>query len=49
MNWQLEATDQFERDAKRYAKKQRAEYLAVMENLEKYVIFPESASHPKLV
>ena len=49
MNWQLEATDQFERDAKRYAKKQRAEYLAVMENLEKYVISLESASHPRLV
>ncbi len=49
MNWQLEATDQFERDAKRYAKKQRAEYLAVMENLEKYVISIEYASHPKLV
>ena len=40
---------QFERDAKRYAKKQRAEYLAVMENLEKYVISLDSASHPKLV
>ena len=49
MNWQLEATDQFERDAKRYAKKQRAEYLAVMENLEKYLIFIESVSHPRLV
>ena len=49
MNWQLEATGQFERDAKRYAKKQRAEYLAVMENLAKYVISIDSASHPKLV
>lgn len=49
MNWQLEPTDQFERDAKRYAKKQRAEYLAVLENLEKYVISIQSASHPRLV
>lgn len=49
MNWQLEATEQFERDAKRYAKKQRNEFLAVMENLEKYFISIELSSHPKLV
>lgn len=49
MNWELESTDQFDRDAKRYAKKQPAEYFAVMENLEKYFISLESASHPRLV
>lgn len=49
MDWQLEPTDQFQRDAKRYAKKQAAEYLAVMENLEKYLISLEIASHPRLV
>lgn len=49
MNWQLEPTEQFERDARRYAKKQPGEYLAVMENLEKYLIFLEESSHPKLV
>lgn len=49
MNWQLEPTEQFERDAKRYAKKQPGEYLAVMENLGKYVIAMESSSHPRLV
>ncbi len=49
MNWQLVATEQFERDAKRYAKKQRNEFLAVMENLEKYYISIELSSHPKLV
>lgn len=49
MSWQLETTGQFERDAKRYAKKQPNEYLAVMENLEKYHMAIESAKHPKLV
>jgi hypothetical protein len=49
MNWQIEVTEQFERDAKRYAKKQPSEYLAVMENLEKYLISIEIAAHPKLV
>lgn len=49
MNWELEPTDQFERDAKRYAKKQTAEYIAVMENLEKYVVSLDSSSHPRLV
>jgi hypothetical protein len=49
MNWQLEPTEQFDRDAKHYAKKQSDEYLAVMDNLEKYVISLESASHPRLV
>jgi hypothetical protein len=49
MNWQLEATDQFDRDAKRYAKKQPDEYFAVMANLEKYMISLDSASHPRLV
>jgi hypothetical protein len=49
MNWQLEASKQFERDAKRYAKKQPDEYLAVMENLEKYMIALDSSKHPKLV
>jgi len=49
MNWLGEPTEQFERDAKRYAKKQPDEFLAVMENLEKYVAAMESAAHPKLV
>lgn len=49
MNWQLEPTEQFERDAKRYAKRQPDEFLAVMENLEKYVVAMETAAHPKLV
>lgn len=49
MNWQLEPTEQFERDARRYAKKQPREYLAVMENLEKYLISLEESSHPGLV
>lgn len=49
MGWQLETTEQFDRDAKRYAKKQPNEYLAVMENLEKYHIAIDSAKHPKLI
>lgn len=49
MRWQLEATEQFERDAKHFAKKYGAEYLAVMENLEKYLVSIEESSHPKLV
>ena len=49
MNWQLEPTEQFDRDAKRYAKKHPDEFLAVMENLEKYVVSLESARHPRLV
>lgn len=39
MSWQPESTEQFERNAKRYAKKQSGEYLAGMENLEKYPYF----------
>ena len=49
MSWQLEPTDQYLRDAKRYAKKQPAEYLAVMENLEKFFVALGVAAHPKLV
>lgn len=49
MIWQIEATAQYERDAKRYAKKHSAEFLAVMENLEKYVISLEASKHPRLV
>ena len=49
MNWQLEPTEQFDLDAKRHAKKHPGEYLAVMENLGKYVTAIESCSHPRLV
>ena len=33
VSWQIEVTEQFERDAKRYAKKHPSEYQAVMENI----------------
>jgi hypothetical protein len=49
MSWQLGPTDQYLRDAKRYAKKHPDEYLAVMENLEKYVAAMGVAAHPRLV
>ena len=49
MTWELEPTAQFDRDAKRYSKKLPNEYLAVMENLAKYVDALISARHPRLV
>ncbi len=49
MSWQLESTEQFERDARRYSKKQPGEYLAVMENLEKYLISLRESGHPRLL
>ena len=49
MSWQLEPTDQYLRDAKRYAKKHPAEFLAVMENLEKFLVSLGVSPHPKLV
>ena len=49
MSWQLEPTDQYLRDAKRYAKRHPGEYLAVMENLEKFTTALDVCAHPKLV
>jgi len=49
MKWELEPTEQFIRDAKRYAKKYSSEYLAVMENLKKYHVSLDCAPHPRLV
>ncbi|MGA2869094.1 MAG: hypothetical protein ABSF34_08035 [Verrucomicrobiota bacterium] len=45
--WQIEATQQWERDRKWYEKKRPLELAAVLHNLKRYVLQLDSAPNPK--
>jgi hypothetical protein len=48
-NWQLSATDEYERAYKHYEKKHPRELRAVLDNLERYLIALCICAHPQFI